>query len=149
MAKKCTKKRDACAKLLFCQSKHISLLPFLMPLPSSLLKLPIDRCITATQKILHMQNIFATLEMRRGDEMKCVLQQYCSWDRYWGHASKVLAIFSPVFAKVSKLDPVSLAIAHFTVTGENKAGVDLGLIQPSLLYYVNQVFLMLITYFLA
>ena len=68
MAKKCTKKRDACAKLLFCQSKRISLLP------SSLLKLPIDRCITATQKILHMQNIFATLEMRRGDEMKCVLQ---------------------------------------------------------------------------
>ena len=41
MAKKCTKKRDACAKLLFYQSKHISLLPFLMPLPSSLLKLPI------------------------------------------------------------------------------------------------------------
>ena len=74
MAKKCTKKRDACAKWLLCQSKHISLLPFLMPLPSSLLKLPIDRSITATQKILHMQNIFATLEMRRGDEMKCVLQ---------------------------------------------------------------------------
>ena len=65
MAKKCTKKRDACAKLLFCQSNHVSLLPFLMPLPSSLLKLPIDRCITATQKMLNMQNIFTTLEMRR------------------------------------------------------------------------------------
>ena len=56
-----------------------------------------------------------------------------------------MAIFSPVFAKVSKLDPVSLAIAYFTVTGENKAGVDLGLIQPSLLYYVNEVLLMLTT----
>ena len=79
---------------------------------------------------------------------------YCSWDRYWGHASKVLAIFSPVFVKVSKLDSVSLLflkwqIAHFTVTGENKAGVDFGLIQLSLLYYVNQLFLMLTTYFSA
>ena len=67
-------KKALLKKLLFCQSKHISLLPFLMPLPSSLLNLPIDRCITATQKILHMQNIFTTLEMRRADEMKCVLQ---------------------------------------------------------------------------
>ena len=33
-------------------------------------------------------------------------------------------------------------IAHFTVTGENKAGLDLGLIQPFLLYYVNHVVLM-------
>ena len=32
---------------------------------------------------------------------------------------------------------------HFTVTGENEAGVDLVLIQPLLLYYVNQVFLTL------
>ena len=71
---KCTKKCDAHAKLLFCQSKLISLLPFLMPLPPSLLKFPTDMSITATQKILHMQNIFTTLEMRRGDEMKCVLQ---------------------------------------------------------------------------
>ena len=28
-------------------------------------------------------------------------------------------------------------IAHFTVTSENEAGVDLVLIQPLLLYYVN------------
>ena len=42
-AKKCTKKRDARAKLLFCQSKPIAFLPFSLPLPpsSSLLKLPI------------------------------------------------------------------------------------------------------------
>ena len=39
-AKKCTKKRDARAKLLFCQSKPIGLLPFSLPSPSSLLKLP-------------------------------------------------------------------------------------------------------------
>ena len=45
MAKKCTKKRDARAKLLFCQSKPISIvfLPFMLPLlsPLSFLKLPI------------------------------------------------------------------------------------------------------------
>ena len=39
-AKKCTKKRDARAKLLFCQSKPIGLLPFSLPSPSSLVKLP-------------------------------------------------------------------------------------------------------------
>jgi len=30
-----------------------------------------------------------------------------------------------------------MPIAHFTVTDENEAGVDLVLIQPFLLYYVN------------
>ena len=35
-----------------------------------------------------------------------------------------------------------LTVAHFTVTGENKAGVDLVLIQNVLLYYLNH-FLML------
>ena len=39
-AKKCIKKHDACVKLLFCQSKRIAFLPFL--LPSLLLKLPIE-----------------------------------------------------------------------------------------------------------
>ena len=39
------------------------------------------------------------------------------------------------------------AIAHFTVAGENEAGVDLVLIQPFLLYYVNHVFLMLTSIF--
>ena len=37
---KCTKKRDALAKLLFCLSKPIAFLPFLLPSPSSLRKLP-------------------------------------------------------------------------------------------------------------
>ena len=41
-AKKCPKKRDARAKLLFCQSKPIALLPFSLTSPSSLLKLPYD-----------------------------------------------------------------------------------------------------------
>ena len=39
-AKKCTKKGDACAKLLFCQSKPIAFLQFSLPSPSSLLKRP-------------------------------------------------------------------------------------------------------------
>ena len=34
-------------------------------------------------------------------------------------------------------------IAHFTVTVGNEAGVDLVLIQPCLLYYVNHVFVIL------
>ena len=38
--KKCTKKRDARAELLFCQSKPIAFLPFSLTSPSSLLKLP-------------------------------------------------------------------------------------------------------------
>ena len=38
-AKKCTKKRDARAKLLFCQFKPIAFLLFSLPSPSSLLKL--------------------------------------------------------------------------------------------------------------
>ena len=37
-AKKCTKKRDARAKLLFCQSKSIAFLPFSLPLPSTFLR---------------------------------------------------------------------------------------------------------------
>ena len=41
-AKKCTKKRDARAELLFCQSKPFAFLPFSLTSPSSLLKLPID-----------------------------------------------------------------------------------------------------------
>ena len=39
-AKKCTKKSDARAELLLCQSKPIAFLPFLLPSLSSLLKLP-------------------------------------------------------------------------------------------------------------
>ena len=43
-AKKCTKKHDidTRAKLLFCQSKPIGLLPFSLQSPSSFLKLPCD-----------------------------------------------------------------------------------------------------------
>ena len=43
MAKICTKKRDACAELLFCLSKPTAFLPFSLTTPSSLLKLPIVR----------------------------------------------------------------------------------------------------------
>ena len=38
-------------------------------------------------------------------------------------------------------------MAHFTVTGANEAGVDLVLIQPFLLYYVNHVVVMLTFFF--
>ena len=42
-----------------------------------------------------------------------------------------------------------LKIAHFTVTGGNEARVDLVLIHSFLLYYVNQVVLMLTCMFQA
>ena len=42
---------------------------------------------------------------------------------------------------------IVISIAHFTVTSENETGVDYVLIQPSLLYYVNHVFLMLTSIF--
>ena len=41
--KKCTKKRDARAKLWFCQSEPVAFLPFSLTSPSSLLKLPTKR----------------------------------------------------------------------------------------------------------
>ena len=70
-AKKCTKKRDARAKLLFCQSKPIGIFtPFSLPSPSSLLKLPINQgrhyclfccylpaiCIWREKKLYHGQD---------------------------------------------------------------------------------------------
>ena len=51
--KKCTKKRDARAKLLFCQSKPIAFLPFSLPSTSSLLKLP----IVVIQKFCYHGNV--------------------------------------------------------------------------------------------
>ena len=44
---------------------------------------------------------------------------------------------------------VPLRIAHFTVTVGNEAGVDLVFIQPSLLYYVNHVFVILNSIFFS
>ena len=44
---------------------------------------------------------------------------------------------------------VNFLIAHFTVTGANEAGVDLVLIRPFLLYYVNHVVVVLTIIFLA
>ena len=40
-------------------------------------------------------------------------------------------------------------MGHFSVTGENEAGVDLVLIQPLLLYYVTHVVFMLTSIFLS
>ena len=43
--------------------------------------------------------------------------------------------------------PTYAIMAHFTGTGANEAGVDLVLIQPFLLYYVNHVVVMLTFFF--
>ena len=59
-AKKCRKKCDARAKMLFCQSKPVSLLPFFLLSLSSLLKLPIG-CSQMNLKIfiLHLATAHA------------------------------------------------------------------------------------------
>ena len=48
-----------------------------------------------------------------------------------------------VMKSPANLQQLKLTIAHFTVTVGNEAGVDLVLIQPCLLYYVNHVFVIL------
>ena len=60
-ANKSTKKRDARAKLLFCQSKPITLLPFSFPSPSSLLKLPLISIKSSCDMILSTD-----LKLRKG-----------------------------------------------------------------------------------
>ena len=58
MAKKCTKTCNKSAKLLFCQSKPIAFMPFLLTWPSPLLKLPIVLCMTAdTDTEVYMSTI--------------------------------------------------------------------------------------------
>ena len=52
-ATKCTKKRDARAKLLPCQSKPVVFLPFLFSSPSLLLKLP----LIVIQKFCYHSNV--------------------------------------------------------------------------------------------
>ena len=51
MAKKSTKKHDAHVELLFCQSKPVVFWPFLLMLPSSLLKLPIHVLMEQLNKV--------------------------------------------------------------------------------------------------
>ena len=63
----------------------------------------------------------------------CDLCSLCTLGQYWDQ-------FSIEFI---------LQCAHFTVTGGNEAGVDLVLIQPCLLYYVNHVVLMLTSIFIS
>ena len=65
-AKKCTKKRDARAKLLFCQSKPIGFIPFSLPSPSSLLKLPSNVYPPATLKFKPCSVVFCLFRKDRG-----------------------------------------------------------------------------------
>ena len=64
-AKKCTKKRAARAKLLFCQSKPIGFIPFSLPSPSSLLKLP-NVYPPATLKLKPCSVVFCLFRKDRG-----------------------------------------------------------------------------------
>ena len=53
-----------------------------------------------------------------------------------------------VNTRISSIEFI-LQYPHFTLTGGNEAGVDLVLIQPCLLYYVNHVVLMLTSIFIS
>ena len=60
------KKRDARAELLFCQSKPFAFLPFSLPSPSSLLKLPCSLNSDAVHS-RHFQLSFPTFNWYEGD----------------------------------------------------------------------------------
>ena len=68
-AKHCTKKRDASAKLLFCQSKPIAFLPFSLTSPSSLL--------LSNQHGDRSQNL--TYKVKYNEKSK----NYCKADTTW------------------------------------------------------------------
>ena len=55
--------------------------------------------------------------------------------------------FRVKIANFSRLHCLTIHVSHFTFTSENEAGVDLVLIQPFLLCYVNHDFLMLTSIF--
>ena len=78
-AKKCTRKRDARAKLLFCRSKPTAFLPFSLPSPLSLLKLPIvtKKLIVKKMNFLYSKR-WTWFKLKRDriaiDEFKCSLK---------------------------------------------------------------------------
>ena len=78
-AKKCTRKRDARAKLLFCQSKPTAFLPSSLPSPLSLLKLPIvtKKLIVKKMNFLYSKR-WTWFKLKRDriaiDEFKCSLK---------------------------------------------------------------------------
>ena len=71
--KKCTKKRDARAELLFCQSKPIAFLPFSLTTPSSLLKGDVIR--DDLQRRFLAQHSVAMLEQCGNHSKQCVWQR--------------------------------------------------------------------------
>ena len=64
-AKKCTKKRDARAKLLFCLSKPIVFLPFSLPSPSSLLELFTISCHKLSSRLNLSFLLFGKMQSTR------------------------------------------------------------------------------------
>ena len=73
-AEKCTKKRDARAKLLFCQSKPIALVPFSLPSPSSLVKLP-----NVSDRTLRLNKPTSRLILLKTCKPPRNTAMYCGW----------------------------------------------------------------------
>ena len=77
-----------------------------------------------------------------------MITMLCVPENYDQHLEFSLGLQQKSLNENGCLTPLRLvSITHFTVAGENEAGVDLVLIQPFLLYYVNHVFLMLTSIF--
>ena len=69
-AKKCTKKRDARAKLFFCQSKPSAFLPLSLPSPSSLLKFPVISSQRGLSKVMLHETI-RNNDFQRNTVLQC------------------------------------------------------------------------------
>ena len=73
-AEKCTKKRDARAKLLFCQSKPIAFVLFSLPSPSSLVKLP-----NVSDRTLRLNKPTSRLILLKTCKPPRNTAMYCGW----------------------------------------------------------------------
>ena len=103
----------------------------------------------AHERLYHIIGVYAHYSLPtavwvllRPTRIRTVKEQ---WDGAYGFSSLSEGlVFSDTYLQITLS---MFLIAHFTVVGENEAGVDLVLIQPFLLYYVNHVFLMLTSIF--
>ena len=103
-AKKCTKKRDARAKLLFYRSKPVAFLPFSLTSPSSLLKLPHSTLLRVHQR----DPIKMTGKAQVTDSPKGAICSICIVNT-WGDCADASSVFQSSLASstASKSQPGS------------------------------------------
>ena len=102
MAKKCTKKRDARAKLLFCSSKPIALSPFSLPSPSSLLPIVAN---VAIQKFCYHGNV-----MSHFSSLYALKSSYPVTEKFDKYSTEYLPYFFLIGKKASSKCSISALI---------------------------------------